>query len=98
MKTSKLQASLREATKAVSAKAPDIVAERILPQILDDVGDYTGEIMRKLTTLDAGGDKAVELAYDIVRDGLLREVASQVSGVSLKEADKRVKKLFGKKK
>ncbi len=97
MTATKLQTALREATKLVANRAPDIVKERILPQILDDVDDYTGEIMRKLTSVEADDDKAIELCHDIVRDGLLREVIKQVNEVSMTEADARINKLFGEK-
>lgn len=74
-----------------------MVAERILPDILDNVVDWTGEIMRKMTTLGVLDNQAMELSYDIVRDGLLREVCKQVNDVMLTEADQRITKLFEKK-
>lgn len=74
-----------------------MVTERILPEILDNVTDWTGEIIRKMTTLGALDKQAAELSYDIIRDGLLREVCRQVNDVMLTEADARITKLFEKK-
>lgn len=74
-----------------------MVAERIIPDILENIVDWTGEIMRKMTTLRVLDNQAMELSYDIVRDGLLREVCKQVNDVMLTEADQRITKLFEKK-
>ena len=86
----------REALKLVKAKAPAIVDERILAQMLDEVAEYTGDIMGKLTNLDAENDKAITMAHGIIRDGLLGEIIDQITKVRLKEADKRITKLFKK--
>ncbi len=64
--------------------------------MLDEVAHYTGEIMGKLTNLDAENDKAITMAHGIIYDGLLNETISQIRKVQLKAADKRITKLFKK--
>lgn len=91
-----MRALAREALKLVKAKAPAIVDERILAQALDEVAEYTADIMGKLTNLDAENDKAITMAHGIIRDGLLGEIIDQITKVRLKEADKRITKLFKK--
>ncbi len=91
-----MRALAREALKLVKDKAPANVEEMILPQLLDDIAEYTGDIMGKLTNLDAENDKAITMAHGIIRDGLFDEILSQIKAVRLKEADKRITKLFKK--
>ena len=91
-----MRALAREALKLVKAKAPAIVDERILAQALDEVAEYTADIMGKLTNLDAENDKTITMAHGIIRDGLLGEIIDQITKVRLKEADKRITKLFKK--
>ena len=92
----KMKALAREAKQLVESKAPSIVDERIIPQMLDEVAHYTGEIMGKLTNLDAENDKAITMAHGIIYDGLLNETINQIRKVQLKAADKRITKLFKK--
>ena len=80
----------------VKSRAPSIVDERIVPQMLDEVASYTGDIMGKLTNLNADDDKAITMAHGIIYDGLLNEITSQIRKVQLKAADKRITKLFKK--
>lgn len=87
----------KEAQKAVKDKAPINVAEMILPGVLDEIAEYTGEIMGKLTNIDAEDEKCITMAHGIVRDGLIREVIEQLQKVMLEEADERITKLFEKK-
>lgn len=84
----------REALKMVKEKAPAIVEEQILAHTLDEVAEFTGDIMGKLTNLEADDEKAVTMAHGIIYDGLLNEVIGQIKKVQLSAADKRVKKLF----
>lgn len=86
----------REALKLVKERAPSIVDERIIPQMLDEVADYTGDIMGKLTNLDAENEKAITMAHGIIRDRLLSETVEQINKIMLREADKRITKLFKK--
>ncbi len=97
MKTqAQMKALAREALKLVKDRAPSIVDERILPEALDEVAHYTGELMGKLTNLDAEDDKAITMAHGIIYDGLLSEIIGQTTKVQLTAADKRITKLFKK--
>ncbi len=97
MKTqARMKALAREALTLVKDKAPAIVDERILLEALDEVAHYTGELMGKLTNLDAEDDKAITMAQGIIYDGLLSEIIAQITKVQLNAADKRITKLFKK--
>ncbi len=97
MKTqARMKALAREALTLVKDKALAIVDERILPEALDEVAHYTGELMGKLTNLDAEDDKAITMAHGIIYDGLLSEIIAQITKVQLTAADKRITKLFKK--
>ncbi len=91
-----MRALAREALKLVKSKAPAIVDEQILAHISDEVSEFTGDIMGKLTNLDAENDKAITMAHGIIRDGLWNETMSQIRKTMLAEADKRITKLFKK--
>ena len=91
------KALAREALKAVKDKAPINVEEIILPHVLDEIAEFTGDIMGKLINIDAEDEKCITMAHGIVRDGLLREVIEQLQKVMLEEADERITKLFEKK-
>lgn len=91
-----MKALAREALMLVKDKAPAIVDERIIPEALDEVAHYTGELMGKLTNLDAEDDKAITMAHGIIYDGLLSEIIGQITKVQLTAADKRITKLFKK--
>jgi hypothetical protein len=86
----------REALKLVKDKAPAIVDEQILAHMLDEVAEFTGDIMGKLTNLDAENDKAITMAHGIIRDGLLNETIDQIKETMLAAASKRFKKLSTK--
>lgn len=86
----------REALTLVKAKAPAIADEQILAHMLDEVAEFTGDIMGKLTNLDAEDDKAITMAHGIIYDGLLGEIIAQITKVQLNAADKRITKLFKK--
>ena len=93
---SQMKALAREALKLVKAKAPAIVDERILASTLDEVAEHTGDLMGKLTNIDAEDDKGVEMAHGIIYDGLLTEILNQINKTMLREADKRITKLLKK--
>ena len=92
----KMKTLSREAVKLVKDKAPAIVDEQILAHMLDEVAEFTGDIMGKLTNLDAENEKAIVMAHGIIRDGLFTEIMSQINKTMLAEADKRITKLFKK--
>lgn len=89
-----MKALAREALRLVKEKAPSIANERIVPPMLDEIADYTGELMGKLTNLPADDEMAVTMAHGIIRGGLLQETIEQARKIMLEEADKRIKKLF----
>ena len=91
-----MRALAREALKLVKSKAPAIVDEQILAHISDEVSEFTGDIMGKLTNLDAENEKAITMAHGIIRDGLWNETMNQIRKTMLAEADKRITKLFKK--
>ena len=93
---SQMKTLAREALKLVKAKAPSIVDERILTETFDLVAEYTGDIMGKLTNLDAEDEKAITMAHGIIYDGLLTEILNQINKTMLREADKRITKLLKK--
>lgn len=86
----------REALKLVKDKAPAIVDEQILARMLDEVAEFTGDLMGKLTNIDAENEKGIEMAHGIIYDGLLTEVISQINKTMLAAADKRFTKLSTK--
>lgn len=91
-----MKALAREALELIKSRAPSIVDERIVPQMLDEVASYTGDLMGKLTNLDAEDDKAITMAHGIIYDGLLNEIIDQIRKFQLNAADKRITKLFKK--
>jgi predicted metallo-beta-lactamase superfamily hydrolase len=93
----KMRTLSREAVKLVKEKAPAIVDEQILLHVLDEIAEFTGDIMGKLTNLDAENEKAIVMAHGIIRDGLFQEIIDQLNKTMLAEADKRITKLFTKK-
>ena len=94
LKQAQMKALAKEALELVKSKAPSIVSERIVPQMLDEIADYTGDLMGKLTNMPADEEIAITMAHGIIRGGLLQEAIDQTRKVMLKEADKRIKKLF----
>ena len=92
-KTVQRKALAREALKLVKDKAPAIVDEQILARMLDEVAEFTGDLMGKLTNIDAENEKGIEMAHGIIYDGLLTEVISQINKTMLAAADKRFTKL-----
>jgi hypothetical protein len=69
------------------------VDERILPETLDAIAEWTGELMGKLTTLPAEcSQKELDEAFNQIHQGLIQETIEQ-----LKEPlSQRRKKLFKK--
>ena len=92
-----MKALAREALKLVESRAPAIVDEQILAHMLDEVAEFTGDIMGDLTNIDSEDNKAIVMAHGIVRDGLLREIIKQINKDMLAEADKRISTLLEKK-
>lgn len=84
MKTTSMKIELRkvlrqEVKETIQNRAQSIVAEMIIPRPLDDIADWTGELMGKLVTLDAGEDPDVESeVFNQIYDGLIQETMEQL--------------------
>jgi len=91
-----MKALAKESLKLVKAKSPAIVDEQILAHVLDEVAEFTGDIMGKLTNLDAEDEKAITMAHGIIYDGLLTELVNQINKTMLREASKRFTNLSKK--
>jgi len=88
----KLRILAREALKLTKDRAPAIVSERILPSVLDEVSDYVGELMGKLTNLPPENETAIAMAHGIIRDRLITEITEQLKESMHEDLDKRLKK------
>lgn len=77
-KKAQLKILAREARKLVKDKAPAIVDEQILTNLWDELADYTGEIMGKLTTLDTNDKEGSNMAFGIIHEGLVTEITNQL--------------------
>ena len=95
-KTVQRKALAREALKLVKDKAPAIVDEQILAHALDEIAEFTGDLMGKLTNIDAEDEKAITMAHGIIRDGLITEVIEQLKKDMHRDLDNRLT-LFKKK-
>jgi len=82
----------QEIKKLLRDRATSIVDERILPEALDAIAEWSGELMGKLETLSVLNKKKADEAFNQIHDGLVRETIEQ-----LKEPlSVRRKKLFTK--
>jgi hypothetical protein len=60
-------------------RAKSIVEERIIPETLDEIANWSGELMGKLVTLDAGEKPEIESeVLDRLYTGLLEETIEQL--------------------
>jgi hypothetical protein len=71
---------LRDEIKDILLKrAKSIVEERIIPETLDEIASWSGELMGKLVTLDAGEKpEIVSEVFDRLYVGLLEETIEQL--------------------
>jgi hypothetical protein len=77
----------QEIKRLLKDRAPSIVDERILPETLDNIAEWMGELMGKLTTLDPEADQEkVDEVAKLIHEGLVQETLKQ-----LKEFPKRKK-------
>jgi len=83
----------QEIKKLLRDRATSIVDERIVPETLDAIAEWTGELMGKLTTLDAEDKKKADGAFNQIHEGLIRETIAQL----VDPLATRRKKLFEKK-
>lgn len=60
-------------------RARSIVDERILPELLDNIGDWMGELLGKLSTLPAEtSQEKLDEAADLIHQGLVKETIRQL--------------------
>ncbi len=63
----------------LSKRLQDIVTERILPEALDEIANWTGELMGKLTVLDANEpQEAVDECFNKIYQALIGETINQL--------------------
>ncbi len=83
----------QEIKRILRERATSIVDERIVPETLDAIAEWTSELMGKLTTLKAEDQKSVDEAFNQIHDGLIKETIEQL----VEPLEKRRKKLFEEK-
>lgn len=83
----------QEIKRLLRDRATSIVDERIVPETLDAIAEWTGELMGKLTTLDAEDQKKADEAFNQIHEGLIKETIEQL----VEPLEKRRKRLFEKK-
>jgi hypothetical protein len=83
-KKDQMKVLAREARRLVKDRAPAIVDEQILTHLFDELADYTGDIMGKLTTLAAEDSEGSNMAFGIIHDGLLTEITNQIKKLPTK--------------
>jgi hypothetical protein len=63
----------------LNERASSIVDERILPELLDNIGDWMGELLGKLSTLPAeSNQEKLDEAADLIHQGLVKETIRQL--------------------
>lgn len=67
----------------LSKRLQDIVAERILPEALDEIANWTGELMGKLTVLDANEpQEVVDECFNKIYEAFIKETANQLTSTN----------------
>jgi len=67
----------------LSKQLQDIVTERILPEALDEIANWTGELMGKLTVLDADEpQEVVDECFNKIYDAFIGETINQLEKTS----------------
>lgn len=76
----------QEIKRLLKERAPSIVDERILPETLDNIAEWMGELMGKLTTLDpeATQEQFDEVA-NLIHEGLVQETLKQLKAFPKKK-------------
>ena len=83
----------QEIKRLLRDRATGIVDERVLPEALDEIAYWTGELMGKLTTLDPDNQSQIDEATNLIHEGLVQEAIEQLR----EPLAKRRKKLFEEK-
>lgn len=69
----------QEIRSLLKERARSIVDERILPELLDNIGDWMGELLGKLSTLPAeSSQQKLDEAADLIHQGLVTETIRQL--------------------
>ncbi len=83
----------QEVKKLLQQRAVSIVDERIIPETLDRVIEWTDELLRDTPSLDPNNDQQVKEVFELLYKGLLQETIAQLT----EPLSERRKKLFEKK-
>ena len=83
----------QEIKRILRDRATSIVDERIVPETLDAIAEWTGELMGKLTTLNSENQQEVDEAFNQIHEGLIKETIEQL----VEPLEKRRKILFEEK-
>ncbi len=79
----------QEIKRILKDRAPSIVDERIIPEILDNIGDWMGELLGKLSTLPAeASQERLDEAADLIHQGLVQETLKQLAAFPKKKSKK----------
>ncbi len=63
----------------LSKRLQDIVTERIVPEMLDEIANWTGELMGKLTVLDpVESQEIVDECFNKIYLGFIQEAIDQL--------------------
>jgi predicted nuclease of restriction endonuclease-like RecB superfamily len=68
----------QEIKRLLRNRATSIVDERIIPETLDSIAEWTGELMGKLTTLDSEDREKADQAFNQIHEALIRETVAQL--------------------
>lgn len=80
MTKAQLKKAIDKEIRAMRGRITDIVKNRIADQIIDDLGDETGELMGKLTVDFVDDPKLTDYAYGKIYDALLEELIKYLKG------------------
>ena len=57
---------------------PSVVEERIIPETLDEIADWSGELVGKLTTLSGEDEKEISKVWEAIHAALINETVEQL--------------------
>lgn len=80
MTKAQMKTAIDKEIRAMRSRITDIVKNRIADQIIDDLGDETGELMGKLTVDFVDDPKLTDYAYGKIYDALLEELIKYLKG------------------
>ena len=80
MTKAQMKKTIDKEIRAMRGRITAIVRDRIAGQIIDDLGDETGELMGKLTVDFVDDSKLTDYAYGKIYDALLEELIKYLKG------------------